>query len=331
MKKVYIDFRNKRVQIDTYEKSILSYLENFYDFLTEYKNLEDKTYWKIKIVKEQPDISMKISYWGVGHFYNKGTKELILKGKNIKDLAISSRKAIREVLLINSKDEVSTMFHAAALSKGKTNIFILGERCSGKTTLALDGVLNYGFRYVSNDHLIVTSCKNSVYASCFPALISVRVSTYLDYEDKLPIPFENTCCTNIDKVRKLPVTKRYQFKDGNFLYTYRQLNQKSSLAVDLKQSNNFVILANFSNNDTDFKFDYVENIEDELFKQVRLKWMFDKMSNPRYIYSLEDKNLFVKNSFHVIEKFVMLSRVIKWNHQGRIKPLLDLIGENNGN
>jgi hypothetical protein len=332
MKKVYINFEDVIVQIYT-ENEILNYLDDFYDFLTEYNNLEEKSYFKIAALKEKP-VNMSISPWGVGYSYNKIKKKLTLRANDIENLSISLRKSIREVLLVNRKNEVKTMLHSSLISNGQTNIFIIGESCSGKTSLAIDGVLNYGFKYISNDHLIITSYKNFLYARCLPVSISVKLSTYLEYENKLPNPFEIDSCVDIDKVRKMSLSEIYKLKNENIIYTYKQFNPKPSLPIiNLNESNNFVLLSSFTNKNFD-QFDCVKNVEDELLNHIRTDWMFDDdISKPRYIYLEKNKSSFIKDSNYVIEKFSKISKVMKWNHRGKIKPFLDLIegGINNGN
>jgi hypothetical protein len=109
------------------------------------------------------------------------------------------------------------MLHASAVARDGRVVIAVGDKGSGKTTLALSAALTRGYRYLSNDHLILYRDGGRLVATSLPTPIPVKAGIYLDYEALLPEPWENEGA-DIEALRALPRPQRYA-SESRLLYT----------------------------------------------------------------------------------------------------------------
>lgn len=278
--------------------------------------------------------------WGVWHRIDAGEKRLILRSTNIEHLAVSARKCAREVFLNHCEEHGYTMLHASAFTSEDDVVLIVGDKGSGKTTLALRAVLQHGYHYLSNDHLIIYpddstgvsgQLSERLVLTSLPTPIPVKVGTYLDLQHVLPKPWARDDL-GMAPLPSLPVPDRYRHR-GRLLYTFRRLGQDNPVAVRLASSENgprvTIVLAGYADAACATSSPHpVDDSVSSLWPHVRFDWMFDRSLNQRYLDRSErDQDTYTADATYLIAALSARARVWTWSHHGDPTPLLDAIND----
>ena len=318
-----VDLGRLSAQLKTNDKRVIDYLSHFYEL----SSSEDKilaSNWNIEVIYGQPGESMTLTPWNIGYETSATKKQVTLQGYNIEDLNITARKTIREIQMIYCEQNKYIMLHASALYRDDCVIIIVGDKGSGKTTLALNGIAYHHFQYLSNDHLILFPDNNSITLTSLPTLIPIKIGTYFNYKDFLPEPFENE---NVDLqyYAKMPVKERY-IQDVRLLYTYKQLKQKNPVYISLDNKKCIVVLASYESGDSLLQPEAVNDPLQDLLGDVRLDWVFHSSTNTKHIARTERNEAdHIKDANTTLKTLCDNSLVVRWRHKGELAPLLSWI------
>src|SRR2546430_2135735 len=137
------------VSVTTNSSAVLRHLDTFYSL----KNCSSsEPSWRIKSLVDTPPFGISLNPFGVGYHSQPESQTLTLWAEREENLAITTRKCVREVLVNHWEEHRYTMLHASAIYRGNNLIVFVSDKRAGKTTLALRSVLEHAWRYVANDH-----------------------------------------------------------------------------------------------------------------------------------------------------------------------------------
>ena len=140
------------VGVNVDDPVILTYLREFYTFDDA---VDPVVGWRFDVEVGTPEGAMSINRCGVGYLVDSGARRVRLRAADPMNAAITARKCIREALIDFCEQRRYAMLHASAMADHGRVIIVVGDRGSGKTTLALKAALAHGMRYLSNDHLMI--------------------------------------------------------------------------------------------------------------------------------------------------------------------------------
>ncbi|MGH3156444.1 MAG: hypothetical protein ACRDNF_07720, partial [Streptosporangiaceae bacterium] len=223
-----------------------------------------------------------------------------------------------------------TMLHASAVADDRRVIIVAGDKGSGKTTLALSGVLAHGYRYLANDHLILYGGSAGLVATSLPTPIPVKIGTYLDHAGRLGPPWQNEG-VDIERYRQMPPGRRYGC-DQRLLYTYRGLGQDNPLHTTLPGREILVVLARYgpAAEPAGIPAAAADPVA-ALWPHVRFDWVFDPALNTRHLPRAErDRDAYQRDSHNRLAELAAAARVVTWRHHGDLSPLLDWLGDGPG-
>jgi hypothetical protein len=207
----------------------------------------------------------------------------------------------------------------------RTFVFV-GDKGSGKTTLALKAAIGHRMRYLSNDHLIVyRNGVGNLTLTSLPTFIPLKIGTFLDLEGHLPEPWDSEGL-DVDAHRRLPRAETYAL-DRRVLYTYRRLGQESPIAVDIGrdelQTSTLVVLVSYSSSgasDPQLVSDPVR----ELLAHVRTDWMFDPGLNQHHLPRGErGPDEYAADARRIVAALAGQATVVRWAHCGDPALILD--------
>jgi hypothetical protein len=309
---------------------VLDHLAGFYP---PGDNESDDGGWIVEARLDRPDATMRINPWGVGFHADPVTRQVRLNAEDPVNLAISARKCVREVLVDFCEQQRYVMLHASAVVDSDRVIILVGDKGSGKTTLALKAVLEHGLRYLSNDHLIVYPTPGEdgraphtrLALTSLPTLIPVKIGTFLDLEAELPAPWDFEGL-DLDAYRKLTREQRYGL-DTRVLYTFGSLGQTNPTTVDLASAdtgpNLMIVLVQY----TDGEIGDPESVADPvaaLLDHVRSDWMFDPMLNQRFLPRAErGPGEYAEDARRLVTALAERGTVLRWAHRGDPAALLN--------
>ena len=92
---------------------------------------------------------------GVAYAADPGVRTVVVRAHDPLNLAMTTRKTVRDTLVGFCEHRGHTMLHASVIADDQRVVIVAGDKGSGKTTLALRGALVHKMRYISNDHLII--------------------------------------------------------------------------------------------------------------------------------------------------------------------------------
>lgn len=182
------------VDLLTDDPGLMSYLAEFYELAAHAPRVGDR--WTIEVRRVAPSAAMWRDPWDVGFAVDEHRRTIWVRTQNPRDLRIATRKLARELLVHHCEQLRYVMLHASAFACDDRVIIVVGDKGAGKTTLALRAVLDHGWVYVANDHLIlyaeggaVRSADRLVVTS-LPTFIPVKLGTFADLQARLPEPYD---------------------------------------------------------------------------------------------------------------------------------------------
>ncbi|WP_043737184.1 MULTISPECIES: hypothetical protein [Nocardia] len=304
----------------TNDDVVLTYLANFYRIGHLGPAPRD---WIVEAMVGAPSPCMAVNEWGVAHCSDANERRARLNCPDPVRLAVSARKAIREVLVDYCEQRRYTMLHASAVADDDTVIIIVGDKGSGKTTLAMKAVLSQGMRYLSNDHLIVYPAEDGpapvtqLRLTSLPSPIPVKIGTYLDLEPQLPAPWDSGD-VRVDAYRSVAREQLYRL-DHRIYYTFPRLGQQNPIVVDLHDRGCgpavIVVLAGYRSGAAGPVA--VEEPIAALMPHVRRDWPFDPNLNQHYLPRRE-RGLFdyEHDARNLVTALADRATVIGWHHSG---------------
>lgn len=277
--------------------------------------------------REAPTPDMARTEWGVGYRPDPDGSRLTLATPSVYDLAVTTRKALREPLLAACQTRGGLMLHASALQRGNQVVIIVGESGSGKTTLALDAVVEHGATLLSNDHLLLYPHDSGLILTALPTVLPVKAGTYLDLADALPPPWDHADLPEhtLAAVRTLPPAQRHRCTQ-RVLYTYRALGQPPVPYQPLTREHRVtVVLADYATPPaapTSPKELTAAQGRAALAKHLRGDWWADPNAHTHFLprtppsqarqYAGEQESL---------AALVERATVVRWHHRGSLEPL----------
>jgi hypothetical protein len=313
-----------QVAVVTDSDDLIDYVREFYPVRDDAKQAGG---WTIQARLAEPETGMPLTPWRVGYRADRDSQRATICSTNPRNLAITVRKAIREALLDYCETHRYTMLHASAVANEAQVVIIVGDKGSGKTTLALAAALGGGYRYLSNDHLILYHAPNGLVATSLPTPIPVKIGTYLDYADRLGPPWENEG-VDIEEFRRMPRHQRYGH-DVRLLYTYHGLGQDNPLHARLDGRDVVVVLASYAPDDQPISAPMtVTDPAAALWPHVRFDWVFDPALNTHHLPRTErDRSTYAGDATDRLAELAAVSRVVAWRHHGQLAPLLDAVAD----
>lgn len=315
------DLGPARVMVCTDDPALIDYLREFYPLTSGDRAAE----WSVLARRAVPDAGMTLTPWRVGVRADQSARRVVIHSPNPRDLAVTTRKTVREALLDHCEQLGYVMLHASAVTDGERVVIVVGDKGSGKTTLALNAALTSGYRMVSNDHLILYRDSTGLVMTSLPTPIPVKVGTYFDYADRLGPPWENDD-VDLDTFRRMPRTQRYR-RDQRLLYTYRGLGQPNPVHVPLTGRRVTVVLASYASADESAgPPTAVADPVGALWPNVRQDWVFDPGLNTHYLPRRErDVAGYSHDAQARLVELVSIAPVAAWRHHGALGPLLDTV------
>jgi hypothetical protein len=313
----------------TNHPAVVDHLREFYTVRDGAENRE----WLIEAMVGPPDESVITNPWGVSYLPFKGGVRL--RARHWRTLAITTRKCVREALIDYCERHRYVMLHASAFADDDRVVIVVGDKGSGKTTLALKAALRNGMRYLSNDHLIayvaerptdITGLATRLAVTSLPTPIPLKIGTYLDLEPSLPPPWD-TEGLDIEAYRKVPRHQLYGV-DQRVLYTFSRLGQESPTIVRLGDVGTgpavLMVLASYDNQ-AEMDVTPVSDPVAALMAHVRTDWMFSRLLNQRHLLRHErDRRRYIGDARRLVTALAERASVVAWRHNGDPAPLLDL-------
>lgn len=321
------------VALATDQPSVVDCLAEFYPMATA---VDDQPDWVVD-ARVGPGDGMPRNRYGVALAANATKREVVVRADDPVNLAMTTRKAVREAMIGFVEQRRYTMLHASAVADERRVLVVVGDKGSGKTTLALRSALQHGLRYVANDHLILypdppeaANLAEWLVVTSLPTLIPVKVGTYLDLEHLLPAPWD-TEGLDVDAYRGQPAAQRYPH-DARVLYTYRRLGHDNPVTIPLGPPNLgpavLVVLARYATNgQRPSALVPVADPVAALLAHVRFDWMFDPQLNERHLPRVErDRAAYAADAQRLVQALAARVQVVAWTHRGDPTPLLDALG-----
>ncbi|WP_194835948.1 hypothetical protein [Nocardia sp. XZ_19_369] len=314
-----------QVNLITNSQAVLDVLGEFYQMVCETD--PPLPSWTVEAMVAPLTSDMAVNHWGVGYLAQPQSQRIQLHATDPRHLAITARKTVREVLIDYCEQRHYIMLHASAVADDDRVIVIVGDKGSGKTTIALKSVLSHGMRYLSNDHLIVYSdmgtSRPTLKLTSLPTPIPLKIGTYLDLECQLPRPWDVEGL-EIDAYRSKDRKDVYGI-DRRVLYTFRGLGQQNPVEFDLGDSGTdpsvLVVLAGYASGGTG-RAEIADPVS-ALMPHVRTDWMFDRNLNQRYLPRCErGVHEYRADAHRLVRKLAARASVVEWRHRGDPSDLL---------
>ncbi|CAL9611159.1 hypothetical protein [Nocardiopsis sp. TNDT3] len=326
---VYALDTDLRVEVRTDHPDLLVYLDEFFP-----RSPLPTTRWTIESLLTAPDPDrMQINDWGAGYRVDLERGVLHRATTDPTSLKAGTRNALREVLIDHWEQSGYTMLHASAVRKGDLLVVIVGDERAGKTTLMLGALLNQGFTFVANDHLVIHRDQGALAVTELPDVISVRTSTFVQMRELLPDPYDANG-VDVASLRGLPAPL-VQDREELMYYTPRSLGQahRTSVRCGPHESTRVVIVsASFAPGGSEAGAPRSEaGGAGLLIPHVRADWVSDPQRNVHELAREErSPDGFATESMLLTRDLAQRARAFRWEHGGDLTPLLALLGEVEG-
>jgi hypothetical protein len=301
---------------------VLDYLREFYT------PVDDTGTWHGWTVQAEVGVAgpdAVCNRWGVAYGVDVGRLLIRLQAEDPGSLAITARKCVREVLVDFCEHQRYIMLHASAVVSDRRTLVFVGDKGSGKTTLAMKAVVQHRMRYLSNDHLIVYRRSNGdLTLTSLPTFIPLKIGTFLDLERYLPEPWDSEGL-DVDSYRGLPRAQTYAF-DRRVLYTYRRLGQDNPIAVDHgpdnRQASLLIVLASYSPGSERCPQPVSDPVR-ALLAHLRTDWMFNPDLNQHHLPRAERSRAeYAADARQFVTVLAEQATVVRWAHRGDPAPIL---------
>jgi hypothetical protein len=314
------------VRVVTGQPEVIDYLEEFYP------RAPGQPSWTLEAEISPGTAAMRRTSFGVGIRADVGRMMVEIAAVAVRDLQIVSRRCLRELMVASCEEAGFTMLHASAITDGQRVVIFAADKRGGKTTLAVRAVLEHGWNYLSNDHLIVYPDQADLILTSLPTLIPVKVGTLLDIWHMLPAPPFDSNGIDLAVWSSKPREERYAADVGVY-YTYRRLGQDNPVTVRLDEgadrSGLVVVFPSYASFSAGAH--HPEAMSDwwqELVGHVRLDWMFGQGSAERYLpWPHRDQGRFAADGRELCWRLGQHARFMRWRHRGEVAPLLDILSQ----
>jgi hypothetical protein len=311
-----------QVRVTANAASVLDYLREFY---TPVDDIGPWHGWTVQAEVGPASPDAACNRWGVSYGADAGGLLVRLQAEDPGSLAITARKCVREVLVDFCEHQRYIMLHASAVISDNRTLVFVGDKGSGKTTLAMKAVIRHRMRYLSNDHLIV--CRRGdgdLTLTSLPTFIPLKIGTFLDLERHLPEPWDSEGL-DVEAYRGLPRAQTYA-SDRRVLYTYRRLGQDNPIAVDVgrkdRQTSLLIVLANYSPGSVRCPQPVSDPVRD-LLAHLRTDWMFNPDLNQHHLPRAERSPAeYAADARQLITALAGQATVVRWAHRGDPAPIL---------
>jgi hypothetical protein len=285
--------------------------------------------WTITAIGVSPPPGMTRTVFGVGVQVDALGGEVKLWSATQFDLAVTTRKCVREVFLAACERAGYTMVHASAIYTDDRVVVFAADKRGGKTTLALRAVLAHGWRWLSNDHLILLPDDHGgLVATSLPTPIPVKAGTLVDLWDRLPTPWDANGF-DIDSWRAVPTARR-RAADKAAYFTFAGFGQPNPVLVPLDQRRVSVVFPRYAGIGegvaAPVRLDSTAAAV-ELARHVRTDWLTDDRLHQRHLpFAHRDIGVFAADGARLVERLAELAGG-GWRcaHEGDPGPLLDAL------
>lgn len=285
--------------------------------------------WMITAIGVSPPPGVQRTIFGVGVQVDSLSREVTLWSATQYDLAVTARKCVREVFLAACERAGYTMVHASAIYTDDRVVVFAADKRGGKTTLALRAVLDHGWRWLSNDHLILLPVDHGgLVATSLPTPIPVKAGTLVDLWDRLPTPWDANGF-DIDSWRVVPIARRRAADEAAY-FTFAGFGQPNPVLVPLDQRRVSVVFPRYTGIGegvaAPVRLDSTATAV-ELARHVRTDWLTDDRLHQRHLpFAHRDIGVFAADGARLVERLAELAGG-GWRcaHEGDPGPLLDAL------
>jgi len=278
--------------------------------------------WTVTALGEPAPPGVARTRFGVGVQIDEAAHEVVLWSSSVFDLAVTARKVVREVFLTACERAGYTMVHASAVYTEEQVVVFAADKRGGKTTLALRAVLEHGWRWLSNDHLILLpEGRGSLTATSLPTPIPVKTGTLVDLWDRLPAPWDLNGF-DIQAWRQMPVERRHASDDASY-FTFARFGQPNPVLVPLASRRVSVVFPEYASPDKAVADPVPVGVADtaaELVRHVRTDWLADGRLHQRHLpFAHRDAGAFAADGAQLTRQLAELAGG-GWRYAHRSDP-----------
>lgn len=241
--------------------------------------------WTVTALGEPAPPGVPRTGFGVGVRVDAAGRRVWLWSLSAFDLAVTVRKVVREVFLAACERAGYTMVHASAVYTDEQVVVFAADKRGGKTTLAVRAVLEHGWRWLSNDHLILLPDEHdALVATSLPTPIPIKAGTLVDLWDRLPQPWDANGF-DVEAWRQVPAKRRYAADTGAY-FTFARFGQPNPVLVPLAGRRVTVVFPRYADPDQTVAGLTPVSVGDtavELARHVRTDWLADDRLHQRHL------------------------------------------------
>jgi hypothetical protein len=256
--------------------------------------------------------------FGVGVTVDVPAGTVALWSPDATHLAITTRKIVRELFLDACERRRYTMLHASAIYRDDQVVVFAADKRGGKTTLAVRAVLDHGWRWLANDHLIVFSGPAGLVATSLPSPIPVKVGTLVDLADQLPEPWDRNG-VDVDWWRAQPDAVRYASDDAAY-FTFARFGQPNPVLVELADRRVTVVFPRYASSGISRSMPCLlppTMAGAELATHVRTDWIDDPQVHQRQVpLPRRDRDAYVADGTRLATAIGQRAQAMRWAHHG---------------
>jgi hypothetical protein len=306
--------------------SVVDYLAEFYPS-SDVTGGAGRPAWTILTACVVPPGSVSVNAHGVGYKPDLARRSLTLWSTNEQDLAITARKCVREAMVEHCELRACTVLHASTIYNQDAVVVFAADKRAGKTTLALRAVLDAGWSWLSNDHLIIyPDDLGELVMTSLPTLIPVKVGTFFDLEDQLPPPWD-TKKLDLQYFRALSPQERYE-SDAALYYIFSQFGQANPAIVPLAGRRVTVVFPHYRVRGGRSVPEWLPSDETvtELIRHLRVEWVDQSPSTERYLpLPRRTPGEFLRDGRRISVSLAQSAACLRWGHDGDPAPVLSAL------
>jgi hypothetical protein len=221
------------------------------------------------------------------------------------------------------------MVHASAVYTDEQVVVFAADKRGGKTTLALRAVLDHGWRWLSNDHLILLpDGHGGLSVTSLPTPIPVKVGTLVDLWDRLPVPWDANGF-DVERWRAVPPPLRHT-ADNAAYFTFARFRQPNPVVVPLAGHRVSVVFPHYAGPDEAVTGPEPVDVRETavvLAGHVRTDWISDDRLHQRHLsFAHRDIGVFAADGARLVARLAeRAGGGWRWVHCGHPGPLLDAL------